>query len=190
MRQTPFSKLDPLFIDRWSPRSFLENELKEDEILTLFEAARWAPSCYNEQPWLFLFARTREDRQRYAEALVEGNRVWAKRAPILMAVFSRKRFDKNGNENRWADFDTGSAWMSLVLQAMKLGIYCHGMAGFDPEKAYRICNVDPEKYNALCMAAIGRKGPAEVLDEPMRSRESPSDRRPLGEMVFESTFNR
>jgi nitroreductase len=106
-----------------------------------------------------------------------------------MALFAKRHFEKNGKDNRWAVFDCGSAWMSLNLQALELGIYCHGMAGYDPEKAYKVCNVDPEKFYSVCMIALGRIGPPENLPEPLKSRETPSDRKEWKNFFFEGILS-
>lgn len=188
MRKSDFTQLDNNFLMRWSPRSFDPTPLLENDILTLFEAARWSPSCFNEQPWLFLYAKSEKDKILFQEILNESNQVWANNAPVLVAVFSKRHFEKNGKENRWSEFDCGAAWMSLTLQALKLGIYCHGMAGYDPEKAYKTCKVDPKKYNSVCMIALGKKASPDKLSEPLKSREIPSDRNELKNVAYEGTF--
>ncbi|MDD5708685.1 MAG: nitroreductase family protein, partial [Kiritimatiellae bacterium] len=124
-----------MFVDRWSPRAYLPEPIPEHQIRMLFEAARWAPSCFNEQPWLFVYATSEADRSRFAAALVEKNRAWAGIAPLLIFVLARRNFRQSGKQNRHAAFDSGAAWMSLALQARKLGLYAHGMAGFDINKA-------------------------------------------------------
>jgi len=188
MRSSNFIQLDKRFLMRWSPRSFEPNPIDEKDLLSLFEAARWAPSCFNEQPWVFVYAKSEKDKINFQNILNEGNQIWAINAPVLVAVFSKRHFEKNGKENRWSDFDCGAAWMSITLQALSLGIYCHGMAGYDPQKAYATCNVDPLKFNSVCMIALGKIGPPEKLPEPVRSREFPSDRKELKKVVFEGSF--
>jgi len=184
-RTSPYSQLDPQFLYRWSPRSFLSDPLGDEEIMTLFEAARWAPSCFNEQPWLFVYGRG--DRlPAFQSVLVDGNRKWADRAPLLILVFARRDFEERGKSNHWAEFDSGAAWFSLCLQAQKMGLACHAMGGFHSDKAYEVANVDPEKYNAMCAVAVGRQGPPENLDDDLREREeTKSDRKPLSDVAHE-----
>src|SRR5262245_3218098 len=115
--RTPEHEVDAIFLDRWSPRAFQQRPLTDDQIATLFEAARWAPSCFNDQPWLFIYARTEKDRARFSAILVEKNQQWASRAPLLIFACARKQFAHNQKENRFGQFDTGAAWCSLALQA-------------------------------------------------------------------------
>lgn len=185
MRTTKHPGLHRIFLDRWSPRSFSPEPLSDEDIHTLFEAARWSPSCFNAQPWYFVFARTETDLGRFRTLLDPGNRVWADRAPLLVAVFSRRNFDHNEKLNRWADFDTGAAWLALTLQANQLGYHTHAMAGFDQELSYEVTNTDRKKYRAICMVAIGRRDSPDRLPENLKSRETPNDRRSLGEFIRE-----
>jgi nitroreductase len=134
--RVPEARVDPLFIDRWSPRAFSPEPIPSETLASLFEAARWAPSCYGEQPWLFLYAARPHDLELFRSLLVDGNRVWADRAPALAFAFARLKFSRNGKPNRWAQFDTGAAWMSLALQARTLGLYTHGMGGIHAERVH------------------------------------------------------
>lgn len=188
MRQTVFSRLDKRFIDRWSPRAFLPDKVSHQDLMTLFEAARWSPSCFNEQPWHFVYAVSDADLARFHSVLSEKNRTWASKAPVLVIAFSRTRFRRNGRPNRWADFDTGSAWMALTLQANQLGLQCHAMGGFDQDKAYEVTRVNRDEYNAICVIAVGRRADADVLPEDLRERETPSDRNPLETMITEGSM--
>ncbi len=187
-RESSYPKLQKMFLDRWSPRSFLPDPLSGEDVATLFEAARWSPSCFNDQPWLFLYARSEEQRKEFAGALVEGNRGWAGVAPLLVFAFARKAFARNGKPNSWAEFDTGAAWMALCLQAHSMGLWCHGMGGFDAGKAHEITGVPQETYRAICGIAIGRKGDLSALPEELREREGPSERRALEEIAMEGRF--
>lgn len=182
----PEARVDPMFLDRWSPRSFLTDQIPENELSSLFEAARWAPSCNNEQPWLFIYATSREDREKFISALVEQNRTWAGKAPVLAFVISRKYFSKSGKLNRHANFDTGAAWLSLALQASKSDLYAHAMAGFNREKAYEILDIPEDKYDIIAAIAIGKKGDSSALPDNLAARESPNTRKPLSEVAFES----
>ncbi len=183
--RTPHVEVDCIFTDRWSPRSFLEEPLTRVQIDTLFEAARWSPSCYNEQPWLFRYAIKPADRERFAEALVEKNRQWARRAPMLLFVLTRLNFKGNGRPNRHAPFDAGAAWMALALQARRLGLYAHSMAGFSRKKAYEILEVSPDEFDIMAAMVVGRHGPVEQLPEDLAAMEKPNDRKPLSKVAQE-----
>ena len=143
---------------------------------SLFEAARWAPSCSNEQPWMFAYAVSESGRAKIVEVLVPQNQIWAAKAPLLMVIFSRLTFAHNGKPNAWHSFDAGAAWMSLALQAHKLGLIAHAMGGFDPEKAYATLGVDREKYAAIAAVAVGYYGDRSELPTPLQERESPGNR--------------
>lgn len=185
MRNVEMKKVSPLFVERWSPRSFLVDPISGEDVNTLFEAARWAPSCYNEQPWLFVYAKKKDDLKRFQSVLVDVNKAWADKAPMLVIVFAKRRFAQNNSPNRWARFDAGSAFMSLTLQAQMLGLSCHAMGGFDEPKAYEVAGVDKDKYEAMCVVALGYQGPKEQLPETIQSREAPSDRKPLAKVFRE-----
>lgn len=177
--------VDSQFVDRWSPRAFADTPLSGEQLASLFEAARWAPSCNNDQPWLFVYALTAVDRARFAETLVPANQVWAVRAPMLMFVLCRRHFRHNGKDNRHAPFDAGAAWMSLALQARKLGLHAHAMAGFSRPKAYAILGVPQEDYDIMAAVAVGRRGDPAVLPEEVAARELPNARMPLAEVARE-----
>ena len=184
----PTVDVDSQFLDRWSPRAFDPTPLSADQLATLFEAARWAPSCYNDQPWLFVYAVTDEDRARFAEALVPANQLWASRAPLLLFVLCRRRFAHNDQENRHAPFDTGAAWLALALQARKLGLHAHAMAGFSRQKAHENLGVPAEDYDIMAAVAVGRRGAAELLPPEVAARELLSERKPLQEVAREGRF--
>ena len=189
MRKTDHTKLHHQFIDRWSPRAFSSEPIAEEDILTLFEAARWSPSCYNEQPWRFVYAQHPDDLEKFRSVLVEANQAWANTAPLLVLVFCKKRFTHNGKSNRWADFDTGAAWMALALQAHQLGLITHAMGGFDTDKAFSVTGIDADEYEAMCAIAIGKPGDANDLPDSLRTRETPSERREMNEILFEGTVS-
>ena len=136
--------VDPLFINRWSPRSFSDEPLTDAEIASLFEGARWSPSSFNRQPWLFVYETDGPDRELFDSILMEGNRVWASKAPLVGFIFAETKSD-DGRRNRVAQFDSGAAWMSLALQARSMGLYTHGMGGIDlgrgPRKTRRFQGV-------------------------------------------------
>ncbi len=181
--RTPDWDVDSMFVDRWSPRGFSGEPLTEREVHTLFEAARWAPSCYNEQPWRFVYATEPQARARLAACLVAKNRAWAGGAPLLMFLLARRHFQKTGAENRHAPYDAGAAWMALALQARKLGLYAHAMAGFNPDKAYEALGVSREDTLVMTAIAVGRRGDASGLPEDLRLLESPNDRKPHTEVA-------
>jgi len=188
-KRIPESAIENIFIERWSPRAFSSKPVEKEKLLSLFEAAKWAPSCYNEQPWLFLYATKEEDLKIFRSILVEQNQVWANNAPVLAFVFAKKDFTFNGKPNRWAEFDSGAAWMSLAIQANKLGLYTHGMAGFNENLAYELLNVSPEEYKAVAAIAIGYMGDKSELPQELQEREELSQRKALSEIIHEGKFN-
>ena len=186
--RTPTADVDSQFVDRWSPRAFSATPLTEVQLAALFEAARWSPSCYNDQPWLFVYAVTADDRARFAQALVAANQAWAAGAPLLIYVLCRRHFAHNGEENRHAAFDAGAAWMALALQARKLGLYAHAMAGFSRQKAAVILGVPTEEYEIMAAVAVGFRAAAETLPAEMAAREVPSGRKLPEEVAREGGF--
>lgn len=187
-RDVETDRVADAFPARWSPRAFRSESVDEADLEALFEAARWAPSSYNEQPWQFVYAREPEDRERFLEAVLEGNRAWAERAPVLAFVVADTTFDRNGEENQHARFDAGAAWMSLALQARQLGLDTHAMAGIDAERAAEILDV-PEDHEVVCGIAIGYRGSPDALPEDLAEAEwPPSSRKPLDEVASEGGF--
>jgi nitroreductase len=184
------ASVDASFLDRWSPRSFKPDPLTREEIMSLFEASRWAPSCFNEQPWMYIYAVRDDDRKRFLSLLTEKNRSWAKDAPLLLFIATRLHFSRGGKENRSAEFDAGSAWMSLAFSARKLDLYSHAMAGFDRERCYTVLDVPRDKYKVMAAIAVGRKDTPSKLSEELRKSESPNSRKPLGQIYCEGTFNK
>jgi len=172
------------FTERWSPRAFAAKPVSNEQLASLFEAARWAPSSSNEQPWMFLYANTEETLAYFRPLLVDANRRWADKAPVLMFVFARKAFAKNQKPNATANFDTGSAWMSLALQAHSMGLITHGMAGIHHERIYQELNVPKSDYEVLCAVALGYPGDATQLPEDLQAREIPSTRKPVSEFAI------
>lgn len=187
--RTPEVEVDSMFYDRWSPRAFRNDPIPDQQLQSLFEAARWSPSCYNQQPWLFVYATGREDKERFVSALMERNQLWAQHAPILIFCFTRKVFTQTGKVNRHAPFDAGAAWMALALQARKLGLYAHAMAGFSQQKAFEITGVSPEEYEAMAAIAVGRRGFVSKLPNDLAAMEFPNMRKPLAEVAYEGHFS-
>ena len=179
--------VDPLFIDRWSPRALSGEPLSAAQLLQLLEAARWAPSASNSQPWRFLYALRGSDFfPAFLDLLVPANQAWARQAGALLVVLSRTHSDDN-RPLRTHSYDTGAAWMSIALQASLSGLVCHGIGGFDHDKARRVLRV-PEGYDVEAMAVLGHPGDPAMLPEPARAREKPSDRRPLEQSACEGPF--
>ncbi|MEJ5286675.1 nitroreductase [Bacteroidetes/Chlorobi group bacterium Naka2016] len=182
-------KINDLLARRWSARSFDENRPVEGwKILSLCEAARWAPSCGGDEPWRFIIFdrnQSEEDFWRAFETLDVGNQKWVKRAQVLIAVVAdtKWRGDRQQN-NKWAPFDAGASAMSIYLQAFDLGLYAHPMAGFDAERLRKEFQI-PDDYEPYAMIAVGYPGNPEDLESPYREREfAPRKRRPLGENFF------
>lgn len=174
---------------RWSPRAFAERPVEPDKLRSLFEAARWAPSSNNEQPWRFMMAvkENRAEWDRLFYCLVEGNQKWAHRVPVLMLSVAKLTFDDE-SVNRHALHDTGMAVENLVLQATALGLAGHQMAGFHRDKARKECEI-PDGYDPVAMIALGYPADAGVLEDRLRQRElSPRQRQPIVEFVFTSIW--
>ncbi|HEU4467700.1 MAG: nitroreductase family protein [Nitrososphaerota archaeon] len=183
-------QINPLILNRWSPRSMTGEELDNEEIMSLFEAARWAPSSYNNQPWRFIYAkRNTEHWDRLFNLLAEGNRAWAKNSALLVVVISRKNFEYNEKPAITHQFDTGSAWENLALEAFSRGIVAHGMQGFDYDKA-RIDLEIPIDFEVMAMIAIGKKGSRDNLSPELQEKEKLSDRKPLKDIVMEGIYRK
>ena len=184
----PEYEIDPLFFNRWSPRSMSGEDINRDDLMRLFEAARWAPSSYNNQPWRFLYARRDTDPWAvFLDLLVEANRAWAKRAAALIVVVSKKTFDHNGKPSITHSYDTGAAWQNAALQGSLLGLVVHGMQGFNYDKARTVLNV-PDEFQVEAMIAVGKPGMKEDLPPALQEREFPSERKNVFEIAFEGGF--
>ncbi len=185
----PAYPIHSLFVDRWSPRAMSGEALSETELMTLLEAARWAPSCGNFQPWRFLYARRDTDFwPAFLDLLNPSNKVWAARAGALVVVISRTQFDGDGRACVTHSYDSGAAWQNLALQAWLSNLVAHGIAGFDYERARRVLRV-PAAYAVEAMIVLGHPGNAAELGELLQKREQPSTRRPLAETACEGPFS-
>ncbi|KQX19232.1 MULTISPECIES: nitroreductase family protein [unclassified Sphingomonas] len=174
------------FLDRWSPRAFDGSKLSTADREALFEAVRWAPSAYNAQPWRLLYAEKGDANwDRFLGLLVPANQAWAANTSLL--VFFVSDTNLNGNPSHTHSFDTGAAWMSLALQAEKLGLRAHGMSGVDFDAARKELGV-PDNFKIDAAAAVGRQAGPEVLPEKYREREKPSDRKPRDQVAFAGNF--
>jgi nitroreductase len=185
-------EIHPLLARRWSPRAFGERDVRDLELASLFEAARWAPSSFNEQPWHFLVARRRdaEEHERMVACLSEGNRGWAAKAPVLMISVASLRFASGDKPNRHAFHDVGLATASLMLQATSIGLVTHAMAGFDVEKTRLVYRI-PAAYEPVAAIAAGWPGEPDALPPNLRERELvPRTRRALDEFVFGGIWGR
>jgi nitroreductase len=172
---------------RWSPRAFSDRIVEPEKLQSLFEAARWAPSSFNEQPWSFIVATKQkpEEHTRLLSCLVEGNQRWARLAPVLMVSVAKLNFEKTGKPNRHAFHDVGLAMGNMLVQATALGLAVHQMAGFSPEKVREIYEV-PDSFEPVAAIAIGYPGELEALPEPLRERELGSrSRKPISSFVFQ-----
>jgi nitroreductase len=181
--------IDSLFLDRWSPRAMSGEEITQEELLTLLEAARWAPSSFNNQPWRILYARRQTPPwPLFFDLLVEVNKSWVQRAAALLLFISKETFDHNGEPSITHSFDAGAAWENLALQGTLRGLVVHGMQGFDYERAKTVLKI-PDGFRIEAMVAIGRPGKKEDLSEKLQQRESPNDRRKLAETICEGPFS-
>jgi nitroreductase len=178
----------PIFVDRWSARAMSGEPLTATELLRLFEAARWAPSAHNFQPWRMLYAlRGTPHWPRFFDLLNPSNQVWAQRGGALVLFISRHHYD-NGKPCPTHSYDAGAAWLSFALQAFASGFAVHGLQGFDYQRA-RLELAVPEAFNVEAMAVVGRPGDAAQLSEELQRRESPNDRRPLVQTVCEGPYS-
>jgi nitroreductase len=172
-------------LKRWSPRAYSDKPVSPESLKEVFEAARWAASSFNEQPWRFLVGHKGDETyKKIFDNLVEFNQGWAKSAPVLILSVAKKTFAHNGSPNRCGLHDTGAATAYLALQATALGFHTHSMAGFDPAKILQAFNI-PDDFEAGSVTALGYLGDPAMLPEQMRQMETaPRQRKPLSEIVF------
>lgn len=183
-----------LLAARWSGRAFDPNRMLErEQVLALLEAARWAPSCYGDQPWRYIVCDKLTNRPAWESAfacLSEGNQGWAKSAPLLLLSLADSQFVSRDKANRWGQHDTGAASENLCLQATSMGLMVHQMGGFDKDKAASLFNV-PERYTPMAMMAVGYQLPLEIMTAEQKERElAERGRRPLGENFFDGDWDR
>lgn len=181
--------VQPFILSRWSPRSMTGEPMSDEELLPLFEAARWAPSAYNSQPARILYAKRGTPAwELFFDLLVDFNKEWCKNAAALVVMVSRDTFEKNNKPSVTHSYDTGAAWMSIALEGAARGYVVHGMSGFNFEKARQVLEI-PEGYTVEAMAAIGKRAPKENLPPEIAKMEAPSTRKPLSEIIMEGKFN-
>ena len=178
----PLAEVDELFYKRWSPRSFKKLAIPQKTLEVIFEAARWSPSCFNEQPWLFVTSSGEDDFDLFLDLLMEGNQLWAKNAGLIGFIFAKNNFSHNDSPNRLAFFDCGSAWMGMTLQAAKFGLYTHGMGGIKRDEVCEKLNIPEDEYQVICGFALGAIDNPEKLPDDVKAKEIPSPRKPLAEI--------
>ncbi|QDP42223.1 nitroreductase family protein [Radiobacillus deserti] len=186
-KRKPDFEADPLFVNRWSPRAFRDKEVTHETLMSILEAARWAPSSMNLQPWRFIVARTQEDREKFRSFVMEGNQGWSSKAPVLVLILSET--ERDGNKIGTHAFDTGTAWGFLSLQAFQKGLITHAMGGIYKDKAKEVLNI-PEQFEVQALVALGYQGDKASLPEQLQGREEPSVRRPIVESTFEGSFGK
>ncbi len=179
--------VEPMFTERWSSRSFTDAALTDNQIASLFEAAHWAPSSSNAQPWVFVYATDGPDRDRFNSVLSDRNTRWAPNAAMLVFVFARK-IDEDGKSIRTAQFDTGAAWMSLALQANRMGLNTRAMGGIDRDATYDIAGVSRDTFESICAIAVGTRGTGDNLDSELAAQNLANDRKPVSEVAFKGRY--
>ncbi len=184
----PAYPIADIFYTRWSPRAMTGEPLTKEELLPLFEAARWAPSSYNGQPWRFVVATAPKEKELFMSFLVEFNQQWCKNASALVVICARKNFEHNNSPNPHHVFDTGSAWVSLALEGARRGLVVHGMAGYDQEKVRKGLHI-PAEYDIAAMCAIGKFADPSVLPPEIAKTEGPNQRKTVDEIVGWGKFS-
>jgi nitroreductase len=188
--RVPDHAINPLFHQRWSPRAYTGEVIPDSILFAAFEAARWAPSASNAQPWRFLYAKKGTAAwPTYLDLLAPGNRRWAEYASALVVVLSKKTVSRNGEiqPSKSHSFDAGAAWQSFALQALRDGWHTHGIGGFDRDKA-RVALQVPDDFAIEAIIAIGKQGQKSVLPAELQEREVPNTRLPLKAIVAEGSF--
>ena len=180
-----------LIKNRWSPRAFSSEPIEHEKIMSMLEAARWAPSSFNEQPWNFIIFN-KEDEEAFSkimDILSPRNQRWAGNAPVIMLSVAKVNFERNGKSNKYSLHDVGGAVANLTLQATSMGLYVHQMAGFDSEKAKKVFNI-PEGYEPVTAIAVGYLGDKEDLPEEFyRSESAPRNRKSVSDFTFEGKWS-
>ena len=181
-----------LFVERWSPRAYDESGITDAELTPLFEAARWAPSAYNAQPWRFIYARRGTPHwQSFLDLLIPYNRGWAERASAIVIAVSAQKFVPPGKTEAistgYQSYDTGAAVAYLVLQASLAGLAAHIIAGFDKQAIRQTLGI-PDDFHIESAIVVGRRAPADILPVEFQAREQPTERRPLASLVAEGRF--
>lgn len=182
--------IERLILERWSPRAMSGEAILHDEFMRLIEAARWAPSSYNSQPWRFIYAhRDTPAWEKLFNLLVVPNQEWAKDGAVLVLMLSLKNFEYNGKPSRTHSFCAGCAWENFALEGSALGLVVHGMEGFDYDKARKDLKI-PDDVEVEAMCVVGKPGEKERLKPQLREQEFPSDRKPAKELIFEGEWGK
>lgn len=174
--------VNPLFLNRWSPKAFSSRKVEEADIYTVLEAARWTPSGGNRQPWRFVIAKTEEELEPLRDSVAATNRVWSDKAPVLIALAAYK-LRPDGAGNPYSSLDSGAAWQSLALQATLLGLTTRAIGNFDRDKARKVLKV-PEDFDLLLLIPLGYPDEASTLPPELQEKEKPTDRRPLSDSII------
>lgn len=180
--------IHPMFLNRWSPRAFRSETIAEEVLLSIFEAASWAPSARNLQPWRYIVAIDEEEKFTFKSFINERNWLWCQHAPVL-ALLITKKVNTDGKLNRSAMFDAGASWSYLALEANRQGLVTHAMGGFEREKAKQVLHI-PEEYECCIVIAIGYQGDLTSLPIEDQQREKPSPRRSVHDSLFKGTFGK
>lgn len=170
--------------EHWSPRAFDRNHpVPNEELMAILEAASYAPSCFNEQPWRYIIARTPQQLEKLTSVLNPSNKLWASNAPVLLLILSKQLFAKNGKPNKWHQFDAGTSWAFLLLEAQRRGIITHAMSGFNADMAREIYAI-PDDMTIIAAVAVGYYGDINDLDSDLQAREHPSPRLSTDEITY------
>lgn len=179
---------------RWSGRAYdPEKNISSQDLVTLAEAARWSPSCFGDEPWRLIFcdkATNEAAWQNAFDCLSEGNQSWVKDAPVIIIILSDSMFSKNAKPNRWGNYDTGAAAMSLCIQATELNLMTHQMGGFDPDKVKQLFNI-PERFTPMALMTVGYQMAKDNIPDDMKERElAERNRKTLGECFFDGEWGK
>lgn len=178
----------PEIQNRWSPRAFSPEKIPMEDILAVLEAARYAPSCHNEQPWRFIVAREDNALERMGDLLTPKDYVWAVNAPVLILVLCKRYFKLTGEENPWRTFDTGTAWGYLSLEAQTRGYFTRPVYYFDAERARTLYGLHDDT-EAIMLVAMGKYGDPDGLPDELQAREQPEARREIASILYQPIFN-
>ncbi len=189
-RSEAHPRIEKLIVDRWSPRSFDGSAIPQEDLDVIFEAAGWAPSAFNIQPWTFLYAHRGDSNwERFLSLLVPFNQSWAKDASVIVFIVSN-RMQGQGDDKKPShshSFDAGAAWVQMALQATAMGYHVHGMTGVEFDRIDQELGI-PEDHRFEAAAVIGRKAAKEELPEGLQAKEAPSGRKPVSEIAIAGNF--